>query len=168
MSITERPARNRSPAVTITLVCAGIAFGMFIGHCVGFERGVRSAIEIDTRGVTASVQLSTIRLGLEMFYADMGRFPTAQEGLKVITQPVGRGPYINAMEITDPWRRPFLYQYSGTDAPTVTTLGADGVPGVTTDSADQDLSIRPAIGPAAFPPGWRPLTTQNTQAPAVP
>ena len=141
---------------------------MLIAYWVGFVLGVRWAAQIDTRGATASVQLSGIRLGLEMFYADMGRFPTAKEGLRVITQPVGQGPYIKAKDITDPWGRPFLYQYSGTGVPTVTTLGADGVPGVTSDSADEDLSIRPAIGPGAFPPAWRPLTTQKAQSPAVP
>jgi general secretion pathway protein G len=168
MSITERPTRRRSSALRVTLVCVCVAFGMLIAYWVGFVLGVRWATHMDTRGINASVQLSAIRLGLEMFYADMGRFPTAKEGLKVITEPVGQGPYIKAMEITDPWGRPFLYQYSGTGVPTVTTLGADGVPGVTSDSADQDLSTRPAIGPGAFPRGWRPLTTQKTQGPPGP
>ena len=76
--------------------------------------------------------------------------------------------YIKAKEITDPWGRPFLYHYSGTGVPTVTTLGADGVTGVTSDGADEDYSIRPAIGPGAFPPAWRPLTTQKTQGPTAP
>lgn len=167
-SIEQRRVSRWSLQRSRWLLLAGVAFAMLLAFCLGFGLGARWATHIDTRGVNASVQLSAIRLGLEMFYADMGRFPTPKEGLKVITQAVGQGPYIKPKEIKDPWGRPFLYQYSGTGVPTVTTLGGDGVPGVTSDSADQDLSIRPVIGPGAFPRGWRPLTTQKTQSPAAP
>jgi general secretion pathway protein G len=72
-----------------------------------------------------------------MFRTDVGRFPTAGEGLKALVEaPAGAegwvGPYLRKTKgLNDPWGRPLIYAapaQEGGEA-TVTSLGADGKPG---------------------------------------
>ena len=103
------------------------------------------------RAKTARLQLETVSAGLEMFMADVGRYPTEAEGLTALMrQPADAlgwtGPYIrDAKSVSDPWGRPLLYQ-SELEARTyvVRTLGADGKPGGR--GADADLQI-PEVAP---------------------
>lgn len=82
---------------------------------------------------TAQVQLETIAAGVEMFRADVGRYPTTAEGLDVLlAQPSDvegwTGPYIkSAKSLQDPWGTKVDYK-AGTDGSgfIVTSFGADG------------------------------------------
>jgi general secretion pathway protein G len=67
---------------------------------------------------------------------DMGRYPSASEGLEALVKaPPGatawRGPYIEDEDLpADPWGKPYLYEPSSTGArPRVFSLGADAAPG---------------------------------------
>lgn len=82
---------------------------------------------------TAQVQLETIAAGVEMFRADVGRYPTQSEGLNALLAPPSNvdgwtGPYIKGgKSLQDPWGNKITYQ-SGADGLgfLVTSLGADG------------------------------------------
>jgi general secretion pathway protein G len=91
----------------------------------------------------ARLQVENVSTAVEMFRSDVGRYPTAQEGLNgLVRAPDGLdgwiGPYIrNAKSLDDPWGRALKYQApSDTAPPRVLSLGADGKPGGTGADAD--------------------------------
>lgn len=83
------------------------------------------------RAKTAQMQLETIASGVEMFRADVGRYPTDSEGLNVlVNQPSDAegwtGPYLkNARVLQDPWGNAVSYKSEGRSF-VVRSLGADG------------------------------------------
>lgn len=90
---------------------------------------------------TAAVQIADIEKSLELFKLDVGRFPTAEEGLaSLVTKPETasgwNGPYIKGSLPNDPWGKP--YQYAPADGGNVDilSLGADGAPGGEGENAD--------------------------------
>lgn len=96
-----------------------------------------------SRSQTAGVQLRNVVSALELYQLDVGRYPSASEGLAaLVTQPGGvatwNGPYLPRAEaLTDPWGRPYVYRVPGTAAPfEVVTLGSDNAPGGTGEAKD--------------------------------
>lgn len=92
---------------------------------------------------TAELQIGQIRNALQLFYIDMGRYPTGAEGLGVLIQaPAGEtaweGPYLeSAGALTDPWGREYLYEEpQGAAVPPVHSLGRDGARGGSGEDAD--------------------------------
>lgn len=92
----------------------------------------------------ATTQIANLTTSIELFYFDVGRYPTADEGLAgLLARPEGvsawRGPYLkDAGGLTDPWGRAYLYRPGpdGTDSFSVMTLGKDGETGGDGDDAD--------------------------------
>lgn len=88
------------------------------------------------RAKAAQLQLETTAAQVEMFLADVGRYPTAQEGLAaLVREPAGvegwTGPYLrDEKSLRDPWGGAILY---GIDAEgrrfELRSLGADGKAG---------------------------------------
>jgi len=79
-----------------------------------------------------------IKTMLEMFKQDCGRFPTGEEGLKVLFEPPKdgsltgwRGPYVDPPGIpTDPWGYEYVYRFPGvnnTNGYDLYSRGPDGV-----------------------------------------
>ena len=92
----------------------------------------------------AKQQIQMISTALDLFRADVGRYPTTEEGLKaLIKRPesippeLWKGPYLkNAKLPKDPWGNPYVYY--GPDSEIVRSkgydyliisYGADGKPG---------------------------------------
>lgn len=97
------------------------------------------------RARTAQMQLETIAAAVEMFRADVNRYPTDAEGLGALTgEPGGvegwTGPYIrNGRVLQDPWGNQVAYRLSADGRGfTVTSLGRDGAPNGT--GLDRDLT----------------------------
>jgi general secretion pathway protein G len=91
----------------------------------------------EARTAAAKADVSQLDAALEMFNVHMDRFPTTEEGLKVLVEaPSGsegkwRGPYIKQLR-PDPWNNPYQYRNPGTHHPTSFDLwsrGADGKDG---------------------------------------
>lgn len=88
------------------------------------------------RAKAAQLQLETVSAEVEMFQADVGRYPTVAEGLSaLVTEPTGAdgwtGPYMRDVKaLKDPWSRPLVYSV-GADGLgyAVTSFGADGKEG---------------------------------------
>jgi general secretion pathway protein G len=66
----------------------------------------------DAKIKTAKIQIENLASSLDLFYLDMGRYPTTEEGLAALVQRPGgaaewSGPYIKANSAPmDPWVRP--------------------------------------------------------------
>lgn len=91
----------------------------------------------------ARSQLANIATSLELFYYDVGRYPTPAEGLRsLVDQPASAagwaGPYFkDPAGLTDPWGRDYLYAVDmGRDVFTVSSLGRDGETGGDGEDAD--------------------------------
>lgn len=85
-----------------------------------------------SRSQTAKVQVENINAAMELFRLDVGRYPSAQEGLAALvtapsTAPGWNGPYLQkASALTDPWGEPYAYRVPGRRGEVdIFTLGAD-------------------------------------------
>jgi general secretion pathway protein G len=94
----------------------------------------------------AQLQLETLSSSVELFMADVGRYPTTQEGLSgLVTDPAGApgwtGPYAKDKKaLNDPWGRPLVYTVDEERRTfTIKTLGADGKPGGS--GVDRDIVV---------------------------
>lgn len=80
---------------------------------------------------SAQLQLESVAAAVEMFQSDVGRYPTAAEGLKVlITEPADvegwTGPYVkSASALKDPWTGEILYHPVDDARFEVVSLGSD-------------------------------------------
>lgn len=95
---------------------------------------------------TAKLQIQQLKSAAQLYYIDLGRYPTESEGLAVLFQaPAGAsewaGPYLDSEEaLSDPWGRDYLYampESGGT--PAIMTLGRDGAKGGSGEDADISL-----------------------------
>jgi general secretion pathway protein G len=101
---------------------------------------------------TAEAQVKMLRSTVEMIRLDLGRLPTAEEGLGLLeTAPSNsrdaarwRGPYLDDVLPLDPWGNAYRYAIPGANqqAFALYSLGADGAPGGEGDNAD--IGILPA------------------------
>jgi general secretion pathway protein G len=77
----------------------------------------------DARAKTARLQIESFSNSLDLFYIDVGRYPTAQEGLTaLVARPSGtavwNGPYLKGGAVpSDPWGNPYVYRVPGTKGP---------------------------------------------------
>lgn len=89
--------------------------------------------------VTARAQIQTLATALDSLMLDMGRYPTANEGIGLLMsapveqsqQKLWRGPYLNNAVPADPWGNAYVYQApppGSMERPKITSLGADGTP----------------------------------------
>ncbi|MDR1854827.1 MAG: type II secretion system major pseudopilin GspG [Azoarcus sp.] len=92
---------------------------------------------------TATVQAKNLENAVKTFYLDVGRYPTAAEGLTALTArpataPGWNGPYLEKNAVPqDPWGRDFIYQIPGQHGDVdIYSLGADGQPGGEGENAD--------------------------------
>jgi general secretion pathway protein G len=85
----------------------------------------------------AQADIAIIEQGLELWRIDMGRFPTAEEGLAVLAVPTATGAKLKKLP-NDPWGRPYGYAVPGNNGQpyAVVSLGADGEPGGEGENAD--------------------------------
>lgn len=84
----------------------------------------------------AKEQINNFISALELFYVDMGRYPTTEEGLAaLITAPADgekwNGKYLQKTAIPqDPWNRDYIYRSPGEHGEfEISSLGADGAEG---------------------------------------
>ncbi len=96
-----------------------------------------------SRTQTAHVQIQNVMAALELFRLDVGRYPTAQEGLAALvtappTAPNWNGPYLKKdSALQDPWGEPYGYRIPGEHGEIdVFTLGSDKAPGGTGEAQD--------------------------------
>jgi len=90
----------------------------------------------------AKAQIELIGNALDAFKLDVGRYPTTEEGLKVLWRNPGNipnwdGPYLPKPIKKDPWGHPYVYKSPGEHGPyDLMSYGADGKQGGTGENKD--------------------------------
>jgi general secretion pathway protein G len=91
----------------------------------------------------AKLQIESFGSSLDLFYLDVGRYPSGSEGLGALVErpanaPVWNGPYLkNASVPADPWGHAYIYRVPGEKGPyQILSLGSDGQEGGTGTAAD--------------------------------
>jgi general secretion pathway protein G len=77
--------------------------------------------------------------GVEAFKVMKGRYPTTEEGLKLLIDERFLKPNSAEGKLLDPWQHEYIYLYPGQAHPDsfdVKSYGADGQPGGDGDNAD--------------------------------
>jgi general secretion pathway protein G len=77
--------------------------------------------------------------GVEAFKVMRGRYPTTEEGLKILIDEKFLKPNSAEGKLLDPWQREYIYLYPGQQHPDsfdVKSYGADGQPGGEGENAD--------------------------------
>jgi general secretion pathway protein G len=114
--------------------------------------GPRLFTKVDSSRVqTALVQIKNFKGVLETMRLDVGRFPTQDEGLQMMTKaPLDdrikarwRGPYLDEEVPLDPWGNPYQYSLPGSGGQpfALYSLGADGKRGG--EGYDADIGYLP-------------------------
>ncbi len=102
---------------------------------------------------TAKAQARSLKTSLDAMRLDMGRYPTAEEGLTLLIAPPNDasaralwfGPYVDGELPRDPWGNAYRYFPPQTDSaglrqgPRIVTYGADNAEGG--EGLDQDIAI---------------------------
>ena len=89
---------------------------------------------------TAGVQINDLQKALDIYKLDIGRYPTAEEGLEALSKQPGNvrgwnGPYLQGGVPADPWNNPYRYSLSNGNVELL-SLGSDGQPGGEGEAAD--------------------------------
>lgn len=122
----------------VVLVIIGLIAGL-VGPNL-FRQADRAKVQ------TAETQVKMIRGSLHTLRLDIGRLPTQEEGLKILTQKPAdervaqfwEGPYIDGGVPLDPWNREYVYSSvpSEFEPFSLYSLGADGQQGGEGDNGD--------------------------------
>jgi general secretion pathway protein G len=140
MKIQSSPKNSRAFTlieIMVVVVILGILAATIIPQFIGTTK--------DAKISAAKSQVAELESALERFYVHMDRYPTAEEGLKVLVDPPAnddgkkwRGPYIKQLR-DDPWGNPYQYLNPGTHHSgsfDVWSRGADGADGGEGENAD--------------------------------
>ncbi|NMG70953.1 type II secretion system major pseudopilin GspG [Parazoarcus communis] len=119
----------------VVLAILGLLAGLVGPRVLGQLGGAKSK--------TAAVQIKDLEQAAELFKLDVGRFPSAEEGLeslvvKPASAPGWNGPYLKKSELPkDPWGSPYKYETPGKRGEVdIYSLGADKAPGGEGENAD--------------------------------
>ena len=122
----------------VVLAIIGLVAGLVAPRVINYLSSAKAE--------TARVQIKNIKSALELYYLDIGSYPSAEAGLSALSRNDAsagnwNGPYLkNAGELLDPWGKPYIYQapQDGGEA-TVKSLGRDGKEGGS--DVDEDIII---------------------------
>jgi len=91
----------------------------------------------------AKIQIESFSSALDLYYLDMGRYPTSSDGLTALVQRPGsaqawNGPYLKGGVVpNDPWGHTYVYRSPVERAPyEIVSYGSDGQEGGTGTAAD--------------------------------
>jgi general secretion pathway protein G len=91
----------------------------------------------------ATIQIESFSSSLDLFYLDLGRYPTTPEGLGALVKPPGgttgwNGPYLKTGSVpNDPWGHPYLYRSPSEHGPyEIESYGSSGKEGGTGTAAE--------------------------------
>jgi general secretion pathway protein G len=98
----------------------------------------------ESRVKTAKLQIESFSSALDLFYVDVGRYPTDSEGLTALAErPTGveiwNGPYVKGGRIPmDPWGHSYQYHLANDRIPPyeIVSMGPDGRGGGMNTAAD--------------------------------
>jgi general secretion pathway protein G len=120
----------------VVLTIIGLIMGLIGPRVLGYLS--------ESKVKAARLQIESFSSALDLFYLDVGRYPTSSEGLEALaTRPSGvdiwNGPYVKGGRVPpDPWGHPYQYQSPVNRTPPyeIVSLGSDGSEGGTGNAAD--------------------------------
>lgn len=141
MTLPPKRLRRRTGGFTLVELLVVLAILGLLGLLVAPNLVARLG---GARAQAAQAQLDTLVSAVDLFTIDMGRPPTAAEGLQALLEapgsdPAWRGPYLRKRQaLVDPWGRPFRYRAPGERGRPYDawSLGSDNAPGGEGDAAD--------------------------------
>jgi general secretion pathway protein G len=89
----------------------------------------------ESKAKAAKIQIQSFSSALDLYYLDLGRYPTTSEGLAALTQAGNaqgwNGPYLRGGVVpNDPWGHGYIYRSPGERNPyEIMSLGSDGQEG---------------------------------------
>lgn len=123
----------------VVLVILALLMGLVAPRVIGYLSRAKDQ--------TAQAQIQMIDAALDMMLIDLGRYPTQEEGLKLLVENPGdvagwAGPYLKKGKLPDdPWGRPYLMRLEESGEVTVYSLGADGAEGGEGDDKDIGFAL---------------------------
>ncbi|MFK8113465.1 MAG: type II secretion system major pseudopilin GspG [Rubripirellula sp.] len=120
----------------VELIVVMVILGMLAGLVAMNTRGTL----FKSKQQVAISELATLTNAMEIYYANTGRYPTANEGLEVLAEDSDDFPGGILKKLpSDPWKNPYEYLIPGTNEPfEIICLGADGREGG--DGENKDIS----------------------------
>ena len=122
--------------IMVVVVILGVLAATIIPQFIGTTHEAKVS--------AAKGHVAELESALERFYVHMDRYPTTEEGLKVLVEPPAgdekkwRGPYVKQVR-NDPWGNPYQYRSPGlhhTSSFDLWSRGADGADGGEGQAAD--------------------------------
>jgi general secretion pathway protein G len=123
--------------IMVVVVILGILAATIIPQFIGTTK--------DAKISAAKAHIAELESAIERFYVQMDRYPTSEEGLKVLVDPPAnddskkwRGPYVKQLR-ADPWGNAYQYLIPGAHHTTsfdIWSRGADGADGGEGENAD--------------------------------
>jgi general secretion pathway protein G len=122
--------------IMVVVVILGILAATIIPQFIGTTQ--------DAKIGAAKADVAQLKNAIDRFNINMDRYPTTEEGLKVLVDPPGenkdkwRGPYIDKLQ-NDPWGNPYQYRTPSTHRSgfyDVWSRGADKTEGGEGENAD--------------------------------
>ncbi|WP_346891497.1 type II secretion system major pseudopilin GspG [uncultured Roseibium sp.] len=136
----KRTINRKKAGFSLMEVLIALAILALIATIVG-PRAISFLSRSKTK--TAELQIEELKTSLELYYLDIGRYPSESGGLKALVMPSDNtpnwnGPYLeNAASLNDPWDRPYLYRSPGSKGEyEIYTLGRDGAEGGSGEDKD--------------------------------
>jgi general secretion pathway protein G len=143
---TRRPHASRQRGFTLIEILVVITIIGLIMALVG-PRVLNYLTESKVKA--ARIQIESFSSALDLYYLDMGRYPSSAEGLAALMQPSGAnsgwsGPYLKGTSVpNDPWGHSYVYRAPGEhSAYEIISYGSDGQEGGTGTAADITGSTR--------------------------
>ena len=137
--IRRRSRDNRGGFTLVELLVVLVILGLIMALVGPRVLGYLSS----SRTRAASLQVSSFKSALDLYYLDVGRYPSKSEGLKALVERPGavqgwNGPYLQQTTVpADPWGNPYQYAVPGTKGPyRIMSYGADGAAGGSGSDAD--------------------------------
>ena len=97
----------------------------------------------ESKAKAAKIQIDSFSSALDLYYLDLGRYPTTSEGLVALVKSSGNatgwnGPYLKGGVVpNDPWGHSYIYRAPGEHGSyDIISLGSDGQEGGTGTATD--------------------------------
>jgi general secretion pathway protein G len=102
----------------------------------------------ESKSKAAKIQIESFSSALDLYYLDLGRYPSSNEGLAALTRSNNaqgwNGPYLRGGVVpNDPWGHGYIYRTPGQRGPyDIISLGSDGQEGGSGTAADITSAAR--------------------------